>query len=122
MSRPLPRCMFSVRYPAGDGHWWYQRMSIANPDGAASVAMEPPLVGDLISLWDTHNQPEGGPVFRVVDRCWGHAAWGSVIWPYGAGNAAHAAKVAELGGFGTLLEWCPVPDSYEHGGGHDPTA
>jgi hypothetical protein len=79
----LPRCMFSVRYPAGDGRWWYQRMSIASPGGAGSIGMEPPLIGDLISLWDTHTQPEGGPVFRVIDRCWGHASWGSVTWPYG---------------------------------------
>lgn len=80
----LPRCIFSVRYPAGDGRWWYQRMMIANP-GGGSIPMEPPLIGDLISLWgDMRTQPEGGPVFRVIDRCWMHASWGSGTWPYGA--------------------------------------
>jgi hypothetical protein len=63
---------------------------IASPGGSAFVPFEyPPAVGDLISLWDSdlHNrglpQPEGGPVFRVIDRQWGHVSWGSAMWPYG---------------------------------------
>src|SRR5262245_55225472 len=41
--------------------------------------------------------------------------------PDGTGAKEHADKVAELGGFTDLTEWCPVPMSYQHVGGYDPT-
>lgn len=85
-----PRVRFAVRYPAGDGRWRYEPVDIANPDGAGFSALEyPPAPGDLISLWDRSlharglPQPEGGPVFRVLDRWWSHSSWGSADWPYG---------------------------------------
>jgi hypothetical protein len=85
MTDSRPRCQFAVRYPAGDGKWRYQPVDIASPGGGAFVPMTwPPVVGDLISLWDRGKyQPEGGPLFRVVDRGWMHASWGSADWPYG---------------------------------------
>lgn len=42
--------------------------------------------------------------------------------PDGVAAAAHAAKVKEMGGFEDLIEWCPVPPTYMHHGGTDPTA
>ena len=83
----LPRCHFAVRYPAGEGKWRYQPISIAGPGGGYTLDTAwVPQPGDLISLWDRSGdrpQPDGGPVFRVVDRLWSHASWGSANWPYG---------------------------------------
>jgi predicted house-cleaning noncanonical NTP pyrophosphatase (MazG superfamily) len=30
--------------------------------------------------------------------------------PDGSAHRAHAAKLAEMGAFGRLIEWCPVPE------------
>lgn len=88
---PSPRCLFAIRYPAGGGTWWYRRVLIADPAGQGYlVTAWPPSPGDLITLWDQDlerrglPQPDGGPCFRVVERCWGHPGWGSATWPYGA--------------------------------------
>lgn len=82
--RVVPRCMFAVRYPAGLTTWRYQRVDIASPLGGPLLLAWPPAVGDLIILRDRSEiQPEGGPVFRVVDRMWSHPALGSADWPYG---------------------------------------
>lgn len=79
-----PRCKFSVRYPAGDGKWRYQSVSIAGPGGGLYGLYDPPAVGDLIFLWNSGGpQPEGGSAFRVVERSWMHSSWGSADWPYG---------------------------------------
>jgi len=44
----------------------------------------PPAPGDLITLWSRTGAVEGGPVFRVLERLWSHASFGSVTFPYGA--------------------------------------
>lgn len=90
-----PRCMFAVRVPAGDGKFWYQRIDIASPSASVGIEMAyPPAVGDLITLWDRRGpQPEGGPIFRVTDRLWSHASWGSANWPYGKNEPSEGPMV-----------------------------
>ena len=88
--RGWPRVRFHVRYPAGDGYHRYDPVDIAHPSGSGFIPLEyPPAPGDLITLWDSNRarrglpQPEGGPVFRVLERLWSHASFGSVTFPYG---------------------------------------
>ena len=95
-----PHCKFAIRYPAGDGKWRYQTVLIASYERGVHVPMAyPPAPGDLITLWDSgrhrRGQPplEGGPVFRVVDRMWSHAGYGSVTWPYGKSEPAEGPLV-----------------------------
>lgn len=85
-----PQVRFAVRFPAGSGTWRYEHISVANPGGQDVIALEyPPAIGDLISVWDSDRarrqlpQPEGGPMYRVLDRWWTHSSWGSADWPYG---------------------------------------
>lgn len=82
-----PRVGFMIRYPAGDGKWWFRPVYLPAPADSSMPMAYPPAPGDLISLYDDrdgeNHQPEGGPVFRVVARMWNHAAYGSGSWPYG---------------------------------------
>jgi hypothetical protein len=85
-----PRVKFAVRYPAGEGRWHYETVMIRSWEGSVHTPMDcPPAIGDLIILYDTDRPRrqlpplKGGPVFRVVDRLWSHAMYGSVTWPYG---------------------------------------
>lgn len=80
-TRP-PRVKFAVRYPTKDNRWRYETVDIPAYEGAVFVPMEhPPAVGDLISLWSRQGNMEGGPVFRVIERMWNHATYGSTNWP-----------------------------------------
>lgn len=76
----LAVCRFCVRTPAGDGQFTYEPVNLdsARFDGRLRTA-HPPLPGDLIFLWDSIKR-EGG-VFRVIERCWHHAGFGSTYWP-----------------------------------------
>jgi hypothetical protein len=85
-----PHVKFVIRYPAGDGKWRYETVWVSSPSGSAFIPMEhPPLMGDLITLWDSDRHRrglpphDGGPAFRVVDRMWSHSSWGSADWPFG---------------------------------------
>ncbi|MCW2929990.1 MAG: hypothetical protein JWM19_952 [Actinomycetia bacterium] len=87
-ANPAPRparCNFCVRYPAPGGKWTFVAIRLANwwSNGAIPLWM-PPSVGDLITLHPAHGQElEGGPVYRVVDRMWVTAVYGSGSWPLG---------------------------------------
>jgi hypothetical protein len=83
---PPVRCDFVVRRPTPDNKWRYERLYFQSYYGNTFLPLaHPPAVGDLIVL-----QPQpapayqaGGPVFRVLERMWTHAMYGSPDWPYG---------------------------------------
>ncbi len=76
----LTGCHFYVRVPVGD-QFRYDRVNVSGPQGDSTLHTEyPPLVGDLIHLYD--KQGHQGQ-FRVIERAWMHSSWGSFNWPYG---------------------------------------
>ena len=83
---PPVRCDFSVRRPAPDNKWNYERLRFETWYGNTFLPLAyPPAVGDLIIL---QPDPEpahetGGPIFRVVGRMWAHPQYGSMSWKYG---------------------------------------
>jgi hypothetical protein len=78
----LPRCSFHVKAPTADGKFTYAALTLNSSRGDSYlVTAYPPLVGDLISLYDPYAKLGG--VFRVVDRMWMHSSFGSIDWPYG---------------------------------------
>lgn len=81
----MPRCSFAVRYPAGNGKWRYQRVSVdSGPLAGYAPMTSPPIPGDLITLHGRPgSRPEEGPVFRVVERMFTYPSYGSGSWPYG---------------------------------------
>jgi hypothetical protein len=76
-------CVFHERVPASDTTSHYRRIWLANPDGDGVLRTpHPPAVGDTIFLFDrggTETGPRGQ--FRVVERGWDHASYGSTYWP-----------------------------------------
>ena len=75
------RVKFSVRSPATADSWHYDRITLDSPYGGGFTPMHhPPAVGDLIVLSDKHRDDLSG-VFRVVERQWVHASYGSASWP-----------------------------------------
>ena len=118
MTDPRPRVKFAVRYPAGEDRWRYQTVLISSYEGGVHVAMQyPPAVGDLITLWDSdrHRRAlpplEGGPAFRVVDRMWAHAGYGSVTWPYGQRESSEGPLmdiIVEPAGGGAYRDETPI--------------
>lgn len=75
----LASCGFYARTQVSSNpdRYTYETVNINGPRGAGRLSLRvPPVAGDLIHL-------PGGP-FRVLERAWSHAAYGSVAWPYGA--------------------------------------
>lgn len=74
-------CRFYIRAAAGDDQFRYESIhcSCSRFDGRIPTP-HPPLPGDLISLWDSLEKKGG--MFRVIERSWHHASYGSVNWPY----------------------------------------
>lgn len=79
MSAPI--CNFHVRVPAkSPGTFYYDRVTLGTPRGDGQLHTDhPPVVGDLIHLWDT-DKKEGG-TFRVLQRWWLYSSYGSFNWP-----------------------------------------
>lgn len=78
------RCTFAERVEV-DGGYRYDRVSLHSPDGDGALRTTmPPVVGDLIYLYD---QSEQGPrgMFEVVARQWHYPSFGSVNWPHVGG-------------------------------------
>lgn len=77
--RPV-QCEFHVRTPVGDGLFRYEHVSLDSPrfDGMLETFF-PPVIGDLITLSD--RQAGVGGAYRVVDRHWRNASYGSTNWP-----------------------------------------
>lgn len=81
-----PRCSFKVRVPAGDGRYRFETVEQHSYFGGTMPLQHPPATGVLVTLYDIRGegfQPDGGPVFRVIDQMWSHPAYGSGGWPYG---------------------------------------
>lgn len=92
---PDPQCLFTVRIPAGNGKWWYQRITVRSPIGGNFIPMaHVPDIGDTVTL-HSERPVTGGPAFRVVSRNWSPAAWGSVNWPLPA-DAPIAGPIVDI--------------------------
>lgn len=73
-------CSFSIRTPAGDGQFHYERINLGSWHGDGKLHTPyPPQVGDLIHLWDTIKRKGG--TYEVVARQWLHSSYGSTNWP-----------------------------------------
>lgn len=79
-------CWFYIRHDGADP----ERLYVAGFEGGSNwLTDHPPVVGDLIRLFGTvsvgEDEPERkvGGVWRVVEREWMPASYGSVNWPYG---------------------------------------
>jgi hypothetical protein len=86
MTDTRPRVKFSVRRPAPGGQWHYETLYFQSRQGNTILPLEyPPAVGDLIvlQLQPAPAYQAGGPVFRVLERMWVHAMYGSPDWRYG---------------------------------------
>jgi hypothetical protein len=76
------RCNFYRRTPADVGLWRYDHINHSDHTGDGYLTTpHPPLVGDLIGLYDPTTKKGG--VYRIVERSWTHSSWGSANWPYG---------------------------------------
>ena len=119
-SQPVPHratfavCRFYIKTPAGDGQFTYESVELGSSqhDGRLRTT-RPPLPGDLIFLWDGL-KGEGGQ-FRVIERSWRHASWGSTYWPYiemlpTEGPSVDVIVEADEGPF---RDEAPVPDKDE---------
>jgi hypothetical protein len=83
---PSPRTSFHERIPA-EGGYRYRRISINNRQGDTYLRTpHPPLMGDLIQLWDA-TEGRGG-VYQVVARQWLHSSYGSPDWPHGQATSS----------------------------------
>lgn len=83
----VPRCAFYLRTQVTDDPTYrYERIEISSPRGDGLLPTpNPPAVGDLILLSDSFRRTGG--MFRVIERAWLHAQFGSADWPY---TSAHA--------------------------------
>jgi hypothetical protein len=81
----LARCRFWIRTrapaAAGDpiGRLHDEPVTLGSPDGSAClITFHPPAAGDLIFLFDAVTRRGG--LYRVFDRAWHHASYGSPAW------------------------------------------
>lgn len=92
----IPTARFVVRYPAPDGLYRFEGVDLDAPSGGLYPMEYPPLVGDLILLPEKRTGAanlEGGPVFRVIERMWSHAQYGSPYWPYSRPVPVHGPSL-----------------------------
>jgi hypothetical protein len=76
------RCNFYRRTPVTDGRYRYDFIQHGDHAGDGFLRTpHPPLVGDLINLYDPQAKTAG--TYRVIERSWTHSAWGSPNGPYG---------------------------------------
>lgn len=77
----IVRCHFYIRTRA-DGGWRYTSVHTGlNATSESHLATtHPPAVGDQITLYDPITK--AGGVYRVLERAWSHAEYGSADWPY----------------------------------------
>lgn len=80
----FPQCRFYVRTQVSDDPllYRYEPVIVRDYEGSgASHLRHPPAIGDLIGLAGNTKPTRG--VFRVIDRSWFHADYGSASWPFG---------------------------------------
>jgi predicted house-cleaning noncanonical NTP pyrophosphatase (MazG superfamily) len=63
--------------------------------------------GDAITAVTLYAQSRWAPHLHAAEIALGREI--ARVDPDGTGRKAHAAKLEEMGGFGDLIEWCPVP-------------
>jgi hypothetical protein len=82
VSDEAARCSFYVRIQVTDEPTFrYAPVRLDSPMGHGYlVTVHPPMVGDLISLYD--HQAHAGGAYRVIDRSWTHSSYGSANWPH----------------------------------------
>lgn len=75
----IVRCSFYVRSAVASGYRYDPvHLTSVNHDGMLPTC-HPPLPGDLISLYDSLTH--AGGTYRVIERAWLHAGYGSTNWP-----------------------------------------
>jgi hypothetical protein len=76
------RCNFYRRTPADVGLYTYDPINHSAHRGDSYLhTPHPPLIGDLIALYDPHTKKSG--VYKIIARAWNHSSWGSTNWPHG---------------------------------------
>ncbi|MDA8370288.1 hypothetical protein [Saccharomonospora sp.] len=104
-------CAFTVREPAEDGQFHYERIWVdgRESDGRIHTA-HPPVVGDIIGLRDRHTGRDG--MFEVVMRQWSHAGYLSAAWPYGdpRPNSGPMVEIIVVPAEGVFRNAAPIPD------------
>jgi hypothetical protein len=82
-----PQCTFYIRttITTDPATYRYDQAYVrgdAYGNGGSLVTPHPPAVSDLIWLNDGEGHHPGGN-YRVIERAWQHAAYGSANWPLG---------------------------------------
>ncbi len=110
----LALCRFYIRSPVEGGQFRYEQISLASSQMDCRLrTAHPPLPGDLIFLWDSYKK-EGG-MFRVIERAWHHAGWGSMVWPYTEmlPTEGPGADIIVEPAEGLFRDEAPIPDEDE---------
>jgi predicted house-cleaning noncanonical NTP pyrophosphatase (MazG superfamily) len=96
-----------------------QLLALTDPDGTerqrgrvVCTATEAPFrqMAELIALYAVSRHPGHLHAARLALR-----RELACVDPVDAAGPAHEAKVAQMGGFGDLVEWCPVPAAIDLG-------
>lgn len=77
MNTDSVRCLFHVRRPVGEKFRYDPLALSSEPSGYLTA--HPPLIGDLIHLFDTERRTAG--TYLVVERAWSEISYGSMAWP-----------------------------------------
>lgn len=77
MNHHPARVSLTIRTNHPNGHSTYEEIDIHSWYGDGTLTTYyPPAVGDVIA-------PTAGRMYRVIERYWSHAAYGSVLHPHG---------------------------------------
>lgn len=112
-----PRCSFYERIQVtADPTYRYEKIEIASSrnDGVLRTPY-PPAVGDLITLYDRLRK--AGGTYRVIERAWSHASFGSTNWPLGLKDA-HVGPMLDVvvePTVGPFVNEAPFESEADHG-------
>jgi hypothetical protein len=88
--RFAPRCTFRLRVPVDGGLFRYDDLwpTSGRLNDGEWPFLNPPDIGDTVGLWKPDWRVEPKPphphgVYRVIERDWSYASYGSGAWPYG---------------------------------------
>lgn len=110
-----PQCAFYVRTQVTDDPptYRYDMVNVRGDkwgDSGRLVTPHPPMVGDQIWLNDSNNTLTGQ--YKVIERDWAHAAYGSGNWPLGSPHpkVGPSLHIIVVPGEGLFRDEAPVPD------------